>query len=191
MATIFDGLITSKTRIRVLMRLFLNPEREAFVRELADEVSSSPAGVSEELKQLAGSGLLKSRRAGRLLKYRADTSHPLFPELHSMVRKALGMDRILDSIVQRLGQLEAAFLLGDYAEGKDTGVIELGLVGKIDRVALSDLVAKTESYIGRKIRTLVLTPGEYAQVRPALDERPQLWIWKKGTSIDSAQQSDI
>ena len=34
-------------------------------------------------------------------------------------------------------QLEAAYLTGDYAKGRDTGVIDLLLVGEIDRHNLS------------------------------------------------------
>ncbi len=102
--------------------------------------------MRSELQQLSTAGLLTSEKEGRQVQYRADRSHPLFPELQSMVRKALGMDRIVDSIIERLGKLEAAYLTGDYAEGRDTGVIDLVLVGDIDRHSLSDLVEKTERY---------------------------------------------
>ncbi len=177
---LFSGLITSKTRIRILMRLFLNPEGNAYLRELADEFAVSPSQVKEELSQLSGAGLLESEKHGRQIHYRANTQHPLFPELHSMVHKALGMDRIIDSVIGRLGRLELAFLLDDYAEGKDTGIIDLGLVGDIDRANLIDLVGKTERYIGRKIRTLVLTPEEYERMYLVLKKRPLLPLWVSG-----------
>ena len=177
MKDVFTGLITSKTRIRILMRLFLNPEGNAYLRELAEEFAVSPSQVKDELSQLSQAGLLESERQGRQIHYRANTGHPLFPELHSMVRKALGMDRIIDSVIQRLGRLEFAFLLDDYAEGKDTGIIDLGLVGDIDQANLADLVRKTERYIGRKIRTLVLTRDEYERLRGVLGKRPLLPLW--------------
>jgi DNA-binding transcriptional ArsR family regulator len=177
MRDLFSGLITSKTRIRILMRLFLNPGGNAYLRELAEEFAISPSQVKDELSQLRQAGLLESEKQGRQIHYRANTRHPLFPELHSMVHKALGMDRILDSVIERLGHLEMAFLLDDYAEGKDTGIIDLGLVGAIDTTNLTDLVGKTERYIGRKIRTLVLTRDEYARLRPMLSKRPILPLW--------------
>ncbi len=177
MKDLFTGLITSKTRIRILMRLFLNPGGNAYLRELADEFAVSPSQVKDELSQLSAAGLLESEKQGRQIHYRANTRHPLFPELQSMVHKALGMDRILESVVERLGRLELAFLLDDYAEGKDTGIIDLGLVGAIDTINLADLVAKTERYIGRKIRTLVLSREEYERMRPVLEKRPLLPLW--------------
>jgi len=177
--SIFSGLITSKTRIRILMRLFLNPDRHAYLRELAGEFQASPSQVREELQQLNDAGLLEREKEGRQINYRANSNHPLFPELHSMVRKALGMDRILDSIIERLGNLEQAWLIDDYAEGKDTGLIDLVLVGDIHQENLGDLVAKTERYIGRKIRTLVLSSSEYRDLGPTFAGRPQFLLWHK------------
>ena len=45
MKDLFTSLITSKTRIRILMRLFLNPEGNAYLRELAEEFAVSPSQV--------------------------------------------------------------------------------------------------------------------------------------------------
>jgi len=180
MKSIFTGLITSKTRVRILMRLFHNPKQHAYLRELSDEFGLAPSQVREELRQLNSAGLLSNKKKGRQILYSANTDHPLFPELHSMVRKALGMDRILESIVGRLGDLEKVYLIDDYAEGKDTGLVDLVLVGRIDQANLADLVTKTERYIGRKIRTLVLTSEEYPGTQRFLKKRPQLLLWESG-----------
>jgi hypothetical protein len=75
--------------------------------------------------------------------YKANPKHPLFPELKSMVSKVMGIDQVVDRIVTRLGDLESAYLLDDYAEGKDTGIIDLLLVGDIDQYHLNDLSRKT------------------------------------------------
>ncbi|MEJ2333889.1 MAG: winged helix-turn-helix domain-containing protein [Desulfobulbaceae bacterium] len=176
MTSIFSGLITSKTRIKILMRLFLNPNQNAYLRELADEFSASPSQVREELRQLDSAGFLESHKNGRQIQYQANRKHPLFHELQSMVQKALGMDRILDSILERLGNLEEAYLIYDYAEGKDTGIIDLVLVGDIDQENLNDLVRKTERYIDRKIRTLVLSSKEWQKLKQNLTKRPLLLI---------------
>lgn len=173
-----DSLFTSKMRIQILMRLFLNADSHSHLRELANDFAASPGHVRSELQQLTAAGLLTSEKQGRQVEYRAARSHPLFPELQSMVRKAVGMDRILDSIVARLGDLEAAYLTGDYAEGRDTGVIDLVLVGDIDRHSLADLVAKTERYIGRKIRTLVLQQDEFQPMAETDALQPLLELWR-------------
>lgn len=180
MNSILNSLITSKTRVNILMRLFLNPERNAYLRELADEFKISTGLVSEELKQLQKAGFLESEKKGRQLHFRANRKHPLYSELNSMVRKALGMDRIIDSIVERLGNLETAYLVGDYAEGKDSGIIDLVLIGDIDQTNLVDLVSKTEKYIGRKIRTLTMQDEEFESMREILNQKPILLLWENG-----------
>jgi len=164
------------------MRLFLNPNQHAYLREMAGEFNISPSQVRDELQHLNDAGLLEREKSGRQINYRANQKHPLFPELHSMVQKALGMDRILDSIIERLGNLEQAWLLGDYAEGKDTGLIDLLLVGAINQENLEDLVSKTERYIGRKIRTLVLMADEFDRLNPVFSERSMLLLWDRSKS---------
>lgn len=185
MDTLFSGLITSKMRIRILMRLFINPDQQAYLRELVDEFGASPGQVNDELKQLSQSGLLEARKDGRQIYYRANKKHALFPELQSMVKKAMGMDRILDSVIKRLGHLELAFLIDDYAVGKDSGLIDLVLVGRIDKKNLDDLINKTEKYINRKIRTLVLTRTEFKASRSIFKDRPRLTLWELETGDQS------
>jgi DNA-binding transcriptional ArsR family regulator len=176
--SIFDGLITSKMRVRILMRLFLNPNQQSYIRELADEMGVSPSQVSEELKNLNATGLLHTEKKGRQINYSANQEHPLYPELQSMVKKSLGMDKILESIIERLGNLKMAYLIDDYAQGKDVGLIDLILVGDIDRKNLEDLVNKTEKYIGRKIRTLILNSNETDELEKILKNRSHILLWE-------------
>ena len=95
-----------------------------------------------------------------------------------MAGKVMGIDRVVDGIVNRLGDLEKAYVIDDYAEGKDTGIIDLVLVGDIDQYHLNDLSRKTERYIKRKIRSLVLSRSEYKNLLPTLKGRPRLLIWE-------------
>ena len=178
MENLLTGLISSKTRIKLLVRLFFNPATRAYLRELAKEFEVSTNAVREELNQLKKTKLLKTEKSGRLVFYMANTDHSLFPELRSMVSKVMGIDQVIDSIVQRLGNLEKAYLIGDYAEGKDTGIIDLMLVGVIDPYHLNDLSKKTECYIKRKIRPLVLNREEYARMAQQLKKKPILLIWE-------------
>ncbi|ABW66343.1 winged helix-turn-helix domain-containing protein [Desulfosudis oleivorans] len=179
MDTLFSGLISSKTRIRLLVRFFFNPEARSYLRELAKELDVSTNAVREELNQLRKTGLLTSEKNGRSVIYAANTKHPLFPELKSMVGKFLGLDQLIESILTRLGDLEKAYIIDDYAEGKDTGIIDLILVGNIDPYHLNDLSRKTERYIKRKIRTLVLTIEEFKSFEPTLVTRPNLLVWTR------------
>ena len=162
----------------MLTRLFFNPDTRSYLRELAKEFNVSTNSVRVELNQLTRTKLLNSQKNGRQVFYGANTDHALFPELKSMVSKVMGIDHIIDSIVNRLGDLELAYLIDDYAEGKDTGIIDLLLVGNIDQYHLNDLSRKTERYIKRKIRSLVLSKDEFNDFRQKLENKPHILIWK-------------
>lgn len=178
MENLFTGLISSKTRIKLLVRFFFNPNTRSYLRELAKEFNVSTNSVREELNQLTKTELLTSQKSGRQVFYKANQNHPLFPDLKSMVSKVMGIDQVIDGIVARLGDLERAYLLDDYAEGKDTGIIDLLLVGDIDQYHLNDLSRKTERYIRRKIRFLVMDKNEFSDFKEKLTNRPFLLIWK-------------
>jgi hypothetical protein len=178
MENLFTGLISSKTRIKLLIRFFFNPGTRAYLRELAKEFNVSTNSVREELNQLTSTKLLTSEKSGRQVLYKANQEHPLFPELKSMVSKVMGLDQVIDSIISRLGDLESAYLIDDYAEGKDSGIIDLVLVGDINQYHLNDLSRKTERYIKRKIRSLVLNKEEYRDLKAKLENRPHVLIWE-------------
>jgi hypothetical protein len=183
MNDLFAGLISSKTRIKLLVRFFFNPGTKAYLRELSKEFQVSTNTVREELNQLTKTKLLTWEKEGRSVYYQANSNHPLFPELQSMVGKVMGLDQVMESILTRLGDLERAWLIDDYAEGKDTGIIDLVLVGNIDQYHLNDLSRKTERYIKRKIRSIVLTSEEFKAFEPALQNRPVLLVWERQGDI--------
>jgi predicted transcriptional regulator len=190
MQDLFTGLISSKTRIKLLVRFFFNPGTKSYLRELAKEFNLSTNSVREELNQLTKTRLLKSEKNGRQVFYRANKEHQLFPELKSMVGKVLGLDQVIDGIVNRLGNLEVAYLLDDYAEGRDTGIVDLLLVGEIDSYHLNDLSRKTERYINRKIRTLVMSREELNSFFPALEKRPHYLIWEALPNVAKMDETE-
>ncbi|MFZ2630254.1 MAG: winged helix-turn-helix domain-containing protein [Desulfosalsimonadaceae bacterium] len=191
MSDLFTGLITSKTRIKLLLRFFLNVGTKAYLRELSREFQISSNAVREELNQLAKAKLLNFNKKGRQIYYEANRDHPLLPELTSMVRKVMGIDGVIDGIVNRLGAIEGAYLIGDYAEGKDTGVIDLLLIGHIDRYHLEDLSRKTERYINRKIRCLVLNQDELKDFFQKFEHQPKLLLWQAGDEKPSADNTHV
>ena len=164
------------------MRFFFNPKAQSYLRELAKEFNVSTNAVREELNQLKQTNLLNTKKQGRQVYYMANQDHPLFPELKSMVSKVMGIDKVIESLVKRLGNLERAYLIDDYAKGKDTGIVDLLLVGDIDHYHLNDMSRKTERYIKRKIRSLVLNRKEFEEFFAETANRPRILIWDNTTN---------
>ena len=176
-----ESLITSKTRINLLLKFFMNPNTQGYLRELATEFGESSNAVRLELNRLAAAKVLQSKPEGRTIKYRANISHPFFEELSSVVKKMVGLDQVIEKVLSELGGLERAFITGDYASGRDSGLIDLVVVGDIDRRRLETLTAKTEALIQRKIRTLIVSEAEYQKLKPRFAEEPLLLLWDEQT----------
>ncbi len=175
-----DSLITSKTRVLLLLKLFLNPDVSGYLRELAEEFGESTNSVRVELNRLTDAGLLESSSEGRTKIYRANRRHPLFPEIQGVVRKTLGIDRLVESVLAKLGDVSLAFVTGDYARGVNSGLMDLVLVGQmVDRNYLQDLIARLESELGIKIRWLILNSEEFARLRETFDSQNTLVVWKR------------
>jgi DNA-binding transcriptional ArsR family regulator len=173
-----EALITSKTRVRLLVKFFLNPTMKAYLRQLADEFGESTNSVRVELNRLTEAGILESEVDGNVINYKAKESHPLFPEIRSIVSKITGLDSVVEWVIQRLGEVENAYLIGDYAKGKDSGIIDVILVGKVDKSYLTELIEKAEDLVQRKIRYLVMNQIELDQYK-IQNEEPILLLWSK------------
>ncbi len=172
-----DTLITSKTRIKLLLKFFSNSNNAAYLRSLAEEFGESTNSVRVELNRLTEAGLLESEPAGNTVLYKANTKNTLFEDIRNMVSKYLGFDRIVEQVIEQLGTVELALVTGDYAKGKDSGIIDLTIVGEIDQNKLMRLVGKAESLINRKIRPLVLNHEEYQMLRSKFEKEGVLIIW--------------
>lgn len=137
----------------MLLKFFTNGNSRAYLRGLAEEFGESTNSIRHELNNLSKAGYLVSQENGRTIEYKANTEHPLYMEVKSLVHKYLGIDKIIENILNKLGELKAAYIIGDYAKGKDTGTIELLLIGDIDEEYLKKLVQKAEALIHRDIKT--------------------------------------
>ena len=156
-----DSLVTSQTRIKLLKKFFLNSSTKAHLRGLESEFGESSNAIRIELNRFEGAGLLHSLRDGNKKIYQANSGHPLYKDIHSIIMKETGIDRVIEKVIHRLGNLLCVYLTGDFARGKDSPVIELILVGAdIDREYLARKIVQAEEIVGRKVSYIVLEPDE-------------------------------
>ncbi len=171
-----DTLITNKTRIKLLLKFFLNSNTQSYLRSLESEFGESSNAIRLELNRFEEAGLLKASFSGNKKIFQANTEHPFFKEINSILQKFVGIDRILEKVTSHIGELKEAYLTGEVAKGNDSNIIDLVLVGNnLDRMYITSLVEKTESLIHRKIRFLLVTESEKQAI---LEHAPALLIWK-------------
>lgn len=172
-----ESLITSKTRIKLLLKFFLNSQTKSYLRNLESEFGESSNAIRVELNRLEDAGLLQSEVAGKKKYYTANKLHPLFNDINSIIKKIVGIDHVIESVVSQVGELEKAYITGDFARGVDSQIIDLVLVGNdLDTSFIEGLVTKAEKLITRKIRYLILNAE---QMTDFFKNRPVLLIWKK------------
>ena len=151
-----DSLITSKTRLRLLIKFFLNIANNGYLNGLANEFGESTNSVRKELNNLSSAGYLEKYNKNNKVVYRANASHPLFKIIQKIVKKHLGIEEILQTVLKRIGDVKKIMILGDYAEGIDSGHIELLIVGDdINKDYLKEITPKIEKKINRKVSFFV------------------------------------
>ena len=157
-----ESLVTSKTRIKLLLKFFAHAN-SGYLRSLAKEFDESTNSVRVELNRLTEAGLLVSEEEGKTKLYKANTNHPFFNEITNMVSKFLGLDDLMERIVKRMGEVEKAYIVGDYALGIDSGTVNMILIGKnLDKEYLEFIKEKTFEKVQRKVDVAILEsdPGD-------------------------------
>ena len=171
-----ESLITSKTRIKLLLKFFLNSQTRSYLRSLEAEFGESTNSIRIELNKLENAGFLDTAVVGNKKMFFANIKHPLFHDLNNILKKFVGIDHIIDQVTTQIGDLQAAYITGDFAIGKDSKIIDLVLVGfQLDRPFIDTLVEKAEKFINRRIKYILLTTDEMAQY---FINKPVLLIWK-------------
>jgi AAA+ ATPase superfamily predicted ATPase len=99
----------------------------------------------------------------------------------------MGIDHILNSVVEKLGEVEKVFLAGELARGMDSKIVDLVIIGKIDRSYLQKLCEKAEKLVNRNIRSLVLEQEGLLKDYPTLNSEELLLIWSQETAKDSGE----
>ena len=172
-----DTLITSKTRVKLLIKFFLNPVTRAYLRELASEFGESTNSVRVELNRLSKAKIISAENVGRTIVYHANAEHSLFNELQSLVRKYAGVDELVETLIKKLGDVKTAYLVGDYARGIDSGLIDIILIGKINKIELDRIAERRGKDISRKIRPMIVTVKELRSLWNELNMDHALLIW--------------
>jgi predicted transcriptional regulator len=151
-----ESLITSKTRLRLLIKFFLNITNKGYLNSLANEFGESTNSVRKELNNLCSAGYLEKHNQNNKVIYKANASHPLFKIIQKIVQKHLGIEEILETVYNRIGDVKKIMIFGDYAKGIDSGLIEVLIVGdNINKEYLDEISPKIELKIKRKVSFFV------------------------------------
>ena len=147
-----DEIITSKTRLRLLIKFFISQTNKGYLNGLANEMGESTNSIRKELNHLHAAGYLLRLKKNKKVEYKVNSQHPLYETLRKVVLKHLGLEDLVESVLERMGNVQKILIIGDYARGIDSGNIEVILVGKnLNFDYISQLELKVENLINRKV----------------------------------------
>tara|TARA_B100001059_G_C17706861_1_gene513278 strand:- start:241 stop:762 length:522 start_codon:yes stop_codon:yes gene_type:complete len=151
-------LITSKTRLRLLIKFFISQANRGYLNGLATEMGESTNSIRKELNHLEGAGYLDKIKVNNKVEYKANINHPLYDVLRKVVLKHLGLEDVVEKVLERMGAVKEIILVGDYALGIDSGKIEVFLIGEqLNMDYIAQLEKKIEKLIMRKISFYLAT----------------------------------
>ena len=136
----------------MLVKFFINAANSGYLNGLAVEFGESTNAIRRELNNLSEAGYLIQWKNKNKIVYSANTKHSLFKVLQKIIHKHLGLEQIVESVLTQMGDVSKIILIGDYALGRDTGTVEVILIGdEIDTVYIKKLQRKLKNVIERTV----------------------------------------
>lgn len=174
-----ETLISSKTRVKLLLKFFLNSSTTAYLRGLEEEFGESTNSIRLELNRFEHAGFLESYSESNKKVFKVNAKHPLFKDINSIVLKLVGLDHVIDYILKHMGDLKKVYLVGNLSKGKDSNVIDLVLVGDINEVFLKELIIKAEKKIHKNINYIHYKESDFKLKNIVEPGFSPLLLWRK------------
>lgn len=157
-----ETLISSKTRIKLLLKFFLNSQNTGYLRNLEEEFGESTNAIRLELNRFERGKFLSSKLVGNKKVFFVNTLHPLFKEINSILLKMTGIEYVVDYVVQRVGDVKKVYLVGKLCKGQDSDIIDIVIVGEnLNKPFLLEQIEKAEKRLEKKIRYVHYTSEEF------------------------------
>ena len=146
------------------------------MRGLEVEFGESTNAIRLELNRFEDAGLLNSSMDKNKKIFQANMNHPLYDEIHSIVKKSIGLDQLVETVVRKLGNVTRAYVTGRIASGLDNNEIDFILIGDdIDRDYLATLIDKVQTIIKKKVKCFILKCDEEKEYLTRFPEALLLW----------------
>ena len=182
MGTLAD-ILSSRVREAIFQLLFGQRARELHLRELARQSGFSLGTVRQELQKLLRLGLVRDRQDGNRLYYRANTEHPLYPDICRLVLKTVDMAEILQNALNREG-VQLAFIFGSAGKKQRTATeVNLMVLGDVDRSVIWRWLSGVPFRINRTVVLYAMKVEEFRRRQEKGDqfvaevlESPKLFI---------------
>ncbi|HBQ21684.1 MAG TPA: hypothetical protein DD708_07095 [Deltaproteobacteria bacterium] len=154
----FLSIITkSKTRKRLFILFFSNPEKKYYLHEIARLIECPAQNIRRDLLPFVKDEVFKMERVGNLTFYYLNQDYPLYEELKSIITKTVGIEALFKGVLKNISNIQAAFIFGSFAADKERGSsdIDLFILGGPDKDSLIKAISELEKEIHREINYVI------------------------------------
>ena len=181
-------LLRTRLEGELLAEILLHPDREYSATELANRYGASLPTVVRELDRLASTGVVRSRKLGRVRLVQADPSCRATAPLTELAALSFGPIAVMAEVFSGLPGARAVYIFGSWAAryegepGPPPNDVDVLIVGKPDRQAVYDAADAAEARLGVPVNPTVRSAKAFDAADDAfvvqLKSRPLVEVWR-------------
>jgi len=158
-----DRLFGSKTRVTLLSKFMMNPNKSFYLRELSRELKIPYSMLYKELKNLVFLGILNEEKKGKITLVSVNKKLPYFAELKGMIMKSVGLADLARSAFSNLKSIKYALIYGSFATGEevDSSDVDVLIIGNVDEERILRAVSDVEEKVEREINYILWSEKEF------------------------------
>ena len=159
-----------RTRRDLLGATHGQADRWWYLSELAAHLNTTPSSLQRELQSLVSSGILRQRRSGKRIYFRAEERSLIFDEIRGIVSKTLGVADALESALAEFDdRIVFAFVYGAVERLREhlQGDVDLLVVGSVGLADVSTALLALENRYNLDFDVSIYSPEEFREKRAA------------------------
>lgn len=166
-------LLRSQVQGDLLALLYLHPEQEYSLTEVANHIGASVKAVHVEATRLVEAGIVHDSRRGNTRLIRAAHDTPLARPLTDLLAVTYGPLPVLTDLFADVADVEQAFIYGSWAAryrgepGPVPADVDVLVVGTADRDDLDDIAQLGEQRLSRPVNIRRISPQAWHQPDPS------------------------
>ena len=159
----FEDLITSKSRVKLLHVFLENPSEMYHVRELVRRTKDEINAVRRELSYLEKKGVLDREPRANRVYYSLSRNYPYYFDLLRLSAKTIGLGSSIIKEKAKIGKIKFAALSGRFVRRMDKSPedVDMLVVGTVVLPELALLVREEEKRLNQEINYTVMTEEEF------------------------------
>ena len=164
-------ILSSNIRAEIFRNLFGVSQQSLHLREIERRTGFAVGTVQQEIKKLKRLDIITRIKDGNRVYYKANTDHPLYPDIRNLVLKTNGLADLFKEALASEAKIKIAFVFGSIARQEEKAIsdVDLLVIGDIGLRKLTGLLMDVSGKLGREINPHRLTESEFIKRKKGKD----------------------